>query len=62
MLCALLICSDEDCAATIEITCGLDEVDLLICDECGCALQAIAYWETEAVEAHLPEPQLARAA
>ena len=42
MLLALLICSDGDCDLEFEAIGTLEELDCLVCDSCGCVLQAIA--------------------
>jgi hypothetical protein len=43
MLYALLICSDEDCDVEVEAYGELEELDVQVCDSCGCVLQAVAY-------------------
>ena len=47
MFLAELICSDEDCGETIEAIVSPDELELLVCDGCGCCLQTVAVsaWE-----------------
>ena len=52
MFLALLLCSDESCAESIETWGTLEELETSAC-ECGCALQVIAISEIEFVE---PEP------
>lgn len=50
-----LICSDEACAELVEgIAPTLAEIELLTCDGCGCALQALAVWDV--VEIDLAPP------
>ena len=58
-----LICSDEGCAAEVQAWGELSEVELLVCDGCGCLLQVIAVSEAAPAAAYLPaRPRLARAA
>ena len=47
MFLAELICSDEDCGAAIEAVGSADELELVVCDGCGCCMQvvAISAWE-----------------
>jgi hypothetical protein len=45
MLYAILICTDESCAEEFEAWGEADELDALICESCGCALQAVAFSE-----------------
>ena len=45
MLNALLICSDEACAEEFEAWGELADFDAMVCDGCGCTLQAIAFSE-----------------
>ena len=40
-----LICSDEDCAVEVEAWGEPAEVELLVCDGCGCTLQVLAVSE-----------------
>ena len=50
---AHLICSDEDCAETIDVRADtLDELEALICD-CDCGLQVLGISEAADVEADL---------
>ena len=47
MLVARLICSDPECTAEAEATAGtLAELETLACD-CGCALEVLAWPDTE---------------
>ena len=55
MLYAILICSDPDCARELEGS--ADELETMAC-ECGCTLQALAFYELEEVEARLAAPDL----
>ncbi len=48
VLLALLICTDGDCDLHFEAIGSLEELDWLVCESCGCLLQAIAWAE------HLP--------
>ncbi len=50
-----LICSDEACTLVVEaIGPDLAELDVLVCDGCGCTLQITAVWEVQ--EARAVEP------
>ena len=58
---AELICSDDDCELTLEAVGDLTELELLVCEDCGCCLQAVSLSAHEVVA--LPERlELARAA
>ena len=61
-----LICSDEGCAAEVQAWSELSEVELLVCDGCGCLLQVIAVSEAAPATrtvSYLPaRPRLAHAA
>jgi hypothetical protein len=46
MLCATLVCSDPGCASEHEACGELERLDALACD-CGCALVALAFFDTE---------------
>ena len=59
MLLAILICSDEDCDATIEEVGSLDELDGVLCAGCDCLMQIVAIEEAhvaEVVQLHRPLP------
>ena len=43
MLYAILICTDEACAEEFEAWGEPDDFDQLVCDGCGCVLQAVAF-------------------
>ena len=45
MLYALLICSDEACAEELEAWGELEDFDAMLCEGCGCTLQALAFSE-----------------
>ena len=67
MLIAELICSDEHCELVLEASGELAELDLLVCNDCGCCLQVVSLSAVEPVELHarveLGAPlELARAA
>jgi hypothetical protein len=52
---AELLCSDEECGLTVEVVAeDLDELELLVCDECECTLQTLSISEVELVELELP--------
>ncbi len=41
-----LTCSDESCPLVVEAIGGnLDDLELLVCEECECTLQITAVWE-----------------
>ncbi len=49
MFAVTLTCSDQDCAfEVVKPVTSLDAVEPLVCDGCGCCLQAVGY--AEAVE------------
>ena len=54
MFAAELLCSDEACALVLEAVGALPELELLVCDECGCAVQVASVSEAE--EVRLPPP------
>ncbi len=55
MLHATLICTDDDCAETVEAWGDLDALALMLCDGCDCLMQIIAVSESEpAPLVHLP--------
>jgi hypothetical protein len=55
MLHATLICTDEDCAETVEVWGELDAMALVLCEGCDCLMQIIAVSESEpAPLVHLP--------
>ena len=39
---AILICSDEACAEEVDAWGELEELDLLVCEGCGCVLQVLS--------------------
>ena len=57
-----LICSDEDCAVEVEAWGELAEVELLVCDGCGCTLQVLSVSEAAPATATLVQlPRRAQA-
>jgi hypothetical protein len=56
MLYAILICTDEACAEEFEGWGQPDEFEELLCESCGCTLQATAFSEVrvEATVTRLP--------
>ena len=36
-----LICSDEACELVLEAVGTLEDLELLVCDDCGCCLQIV---------------------
>lgn len=55
MLYASLICSDESCAEEFEAWGEPRDFDTLLCETCGCALEALAFAEVRSqTVAHLP--------
>ena len=48
-----LICSDEACAVEVEAWGELAEVELLVCDGCGCTLQVLSVSEAASATATL---------
>jgi NMD protein affecting ribosome stability and mRNA decay len=55
VLLALLICTDGDCALHYEAIGIPEELECLVCDSCGCALQAIS-WAEAAPNGARPAP------
>jgi hypothetical protein len=45
MLYSILICTDEACAEEFEAWGELEDFDAMVCEGCGCTLQAIAFSE-----------------
>ena len=57
-----LTCSDRDCALeVVESVSRLEEVELLVCEGCGCCLQAVGFAEGVELDP-LPGASLAPAA
>jgi hypothetical protein len=55
VLIAELLCSDEDCAVTVEVVAeSLEELDALVCEGCECALQTLSISEVELVQLKRP--------
>ncbi len=55
MLIAELLCSDEDCAVTIEVVVeSLEELDVLVCEQCECTLQTLSISNAETAELKRP--------
>ena len=56
MLYAILICTDPSCAEEFEGWGEPGEFDALLCESCGCVLQAVAFSEVrpEATVTRLP--------
>ena len=51
MLIAELICSDEDCAVTVEaVVESLEELDALVCAGCECTLHTLSISDAILVE------------
>ena len=44
-----LVCSDERCAVVREALGHLSELELLVCEDCGCTFQITAVSEAELV-------------
>jgi hypothetical protein len=45
MLYVVLVCSDDRCDVAYEGWCEAEELEQLLCEECGCTLEAIAFAE-----------------
>ncbi len=55
MLIAELLCSDEGCAVTIEVVVeSLEELEVLVCEQCKCTLQTLSVSNAELVELKRP--------
>jgi len=50
MFLAELICSDDHCELVVEAFDELVELNLLVCDDCGCCLQVVSLSGGEPVE------------
>ena len=47
---AELICSDDECELVFEAVGALGDLELLVCDDCGCCLQIVSVSEHETAE------------
>ena len=55
MLVAELLCSDEDCAVTVEVVAeSLEDLEALVCEGCECTLQTLSISEAEPAELERP--------
>ena len=55
MVIAELLCSDEQCAVTLEVVVeSLEELDALVCEDCECTLQTLSISAVELVEPERP--------
>lgn len=55
MFAVTLTCSDQGCELeVVEVVTSLDEVEPLVCDGCGCCLQAVGYAEAAEVRPVAP--------
>ena len=51
VLIAELLCSDEDCAVTVDVVVeSFEELDALVCEDCECTLQTLSISAVELVE------------
>jgi hypothetical protein len=55
MLHATLLCTDENCAETVEAWGELDALALVLCEGCDCLMQILAVSESDDM-VHLPAP------
>ncbi len=67
MMHVILICTDEACAEEFEAWGELEDFDHMLCEGCGCTLQALAYSEVSlstivALPRRTPHVQLRNAA
>ncbi len=63
MVIAEVVCSDEDCDAWFELAAEAWELELLVCDGCGCTLQVVNLSDAILVSPQLlPAPVLRLAA
>ena len=67
MLYAVLICSDQACAEEFEAWGELEDFEAMLCEGCGCTLQALAFSDVSmativAFPRHTPHVQLRKAA
>jgi hypothetical protein len=61
MFLAELICSDGDCELAVEAIGEPEDLDMLLCEDCGCCLQVVSLSAHEAF-APMLRFELARAA
>ncbi len=61
MFLAELICSDDECGLILQALGSLEDLELLVCEDCGCCQQIVSVSEHETVELRV-RPQLALAA
>ena len=55
MVIAELLCSDEDCAVAVEVVVdSLEELEVLVCEDCDCTLQTLSVSDVELVEVDRP--------
>jgi hypothetical protein len=62
VLYVVLVCSDDSCDASYEGCGEIEELELLTCELCGCALQAVAFAEVSEPEPPATALQLRNAA
>ena len=62
MLYAVLICTDGDCDAVYEAWGEPRELEVLVCEGCGCCLEIVAFSEARDEPPHRVEVQLRDAA
>ena len=56
-----IICTDESCAVTVDISVeSLEHLHLLACDDCGCTTQVLAVWEVVELRPAAPVTTLRR--
>jgi NMD protein affecting ribosome stability and mRNA decay len=61
MIGAETICTDEACAVTVDVVVeSLTELELRVCDGCGCSMHTVAVWEAVELRAAAPVTQLRR--
>jgi hypothetical protein len=59
MVGAEIVCSDEQCAVTIDVVAeSLDVLESIVCDDCGCTNQVLAVWEVVELRPAAPVTQL----
>ncbi|HEX2071317.1 MAG TPA: hypothetical protein VHF90_06700 [Thermoleophilaceae bacterium] len=61
MIGAEIICTDESCAVTVDVSVDtLEELELLACDDCGCSIQVLAVWDVTELRTAAPVTPLRR--
>lgn len=61
MIEAEIVCSDEGCAVTADVLAdSLEELELVVCDDCGCVAQVLSVSEVVELRPAAPVTPLRR--